>query len=99
MPTRSRVNWICIPWARCGRIRRSCYWCRSRYGDRRTDRRGSETVVGSIAAACGAHEVAKTMNPTTEEEKYWREYHAKQPYAEKGRPYEDYAGAYRTGYE
>jgi len=41
----------------------------------------------------------KTMNPTTEEEKYWREYHAKQPYAEKGRPYEDYAGAYRTGYE
>lgn len=39
------------------------------------------------------------MNPTNEEEKYWREYHAKQPYAEKGRAYEDYAEAYRTGYE
>ncbi len=39
------------------------------------------------------------MNPTTEEEKYWREHHPKQPYAAKGRPYEDYAAAYRTGYE
>lgn len=57
------------------------------------------TVVGGIAAAYGAHGVAEAMNPTTEEEKYWREHHAKQPYAEKGRPYEDYTAAYRTGYE
>src|SRR5436190_24314155 len=57
------------------------------------------TVVGGVAAAYGAHGVAEAMNPTTEEEKYWREHHAKQPYAEKERPYEDYAVAYRTGYE
>src|SRR5436190_4270186 len=57
------------------------------------------TVVGGVAAAYGAHGVAEAMNPKTEEEKYWREHHAKQPYAEKERPYEDYAVAYRTGYE
>ncbi len=30
------------------------------------------TVVGGIAAAYGAHGVAEAMNPTTQEEKYWR---------------------------
>jgi hypothetical protein len=57
------------------------------------------TVVGSIAAAYGARGVAEAMSPTIEEEKYWREHHANQPYAEKGCSYEDYAAAYRTGYE
>lgn len=33
------------------------------------------------------------------EEAYWREQHAKQPYADKSRSYDDYAPAYRTGYE
>ena len=37
-------------------------------------------------------------NPTAEEA-YWREHHEKQPYADKNRSYEDYAPAYRTGYE
>jgi hypothetical protein len=39
------------------------------------------------------------MQDTTEEEKYWREQHEKQPYAEKGRSYQHYAPAYRAGYE
>ncbi len=39
------------------------------------------------------------MNPTTEEEKYWREQHEKQPFVKPGYTYEHYAPAYRTGYE
>lgn len=33
------------------------------------------------------------------EEVYWREQHVKQPYADKDRPYEHYAPAYRIGVE
>lgn len=33
------------------------------------------------------------------EEAYWREQHAKQPYADKNRSYDDYAAAYRIGFE
>jgi hypothetical protein len=33
------------------------------------------------------------------EEAYWREQHAKQPYADKNLAYEHYAQAYRTGIE
>jgi hypothetical protein len=33
------------------------------------------------------------------EEKYWRERHDQQPYADKNRSYKDYAHAYHTGYE
>jgi len=57
------------------------------------------TVVGGIAAAYGAHGVAEAMNPTTEEEKYWREHHEKQPFVKPSYTYEHYAPAYRTGYE
>ena len=57
------------------------------------------TVVGGIAAAYGAHGVAEAMNPTTEAEKYWLEHHQKQPFVKPGYKYEDYAAAYRTGYE
>jgi hypothetical protein len=39
------------------------------------------------------------MADPAEEEAYWREHHAKQPYADKNRPYEHYAPAYRIGYE
>ena len=39
------------------------------------------------------------MADPAEEEAYWRENHAKQPYADKNRPYEHYAPAYRIGYE
>ena len=33
------------------------------------------------------------------EEKYWRENHARQSFAKPEHPYEDYAHAYKTGYE
>jgi hypothetical protein len=57
------------------------------------------TVVGGIAAAYGAHGVAEAMNPTIEEEKYWREQHEKQSFVKPEYTYEHYAPAYRTGYE
>jgi len=34
-----------------------------------------------------------------EEDKYWREHHAKQPFAKPEYSYDDYAHAYKTGYE
>lgn len=39
------------------------------------------------------------MTDLKEEEAYWREQHAKQPFVDTSRPYEDYAPAYRAGYE
>lgn len=38
------------------------------------------------------------MQDPTEEERYWRKHHDKQPYADKNLSYEHYAPAYRTGY-
>ena len=35
----------------------------------------------------------------TKAEAYWREHHAKQPYADKNLSFEHYAPAYRTGHE
>ena len=37
--------------------------------------------------------------PKDEEEKYWREQHSKQPYADKKRSFEEYAPAYQMGAE
>lgn len=50
-------------------------------------------VIGGLAGKAGG----ESVNPTVEDD-YWRETHAKQTFA-KNRPYEHYAGAYRTGYE
>ena len=55
-------------------------------------------VVGGVAGAYGGKGVAEAVNPT-EEEKYWRENHASQPYAGADYSYDAYAPAYRTGYE
>src|SRR5438067_1130734 len=35
----------------------------------------------------------------SKEETYWRQEHGRQAYADKDRSYDDYAAAYRTGYE
>jgi len=56
-------------------------------------------AIGGVAAAYGAHGVTEAMNPTTQEEKYWREHHEKQPFVKAGYTYTHYAPAYRTGYE
>jgi hypothetical protein len=39
------------------------------------------------------------MAEPTENETYWREQHPRQPYAKGESSYDDYAAAYRTGYE
>jgi hypothetical protein len=38
------------------------------------------------------------VNPTAEDA-YWREQHKREPYYDKNYTYDDYQGAYRTGYE
>ncbi len=59
------------------------------------------TIVGAaVGAAVGGlagKGVAETIDPTREDA-YWRERHGKQVYA-KNRPYDDFAPAYRVGYE
>ncbi len=35
----------------------------------------------------------------SEEEAHWKEHHGKQPFAKPGHSYEQFAHAYRTGYE
>jgi uncharacterized protein (TIGR02271 family) len=40
-----------------------------------------------------------SSSPWSTHEGYWRQNYASAPYYEKGRPFEDYQGAYRTGFE
>ena len=54
-------------------------------------------AVGAIVGGLAGKGVAEVVNPTVEDA-YWRENHSRQPYA-KGRSYDDYGPAYRTGYE
>ena len=57
------------------------------------------TVVGAVAGGLGGKGAAEAVDPTGEDE-YWRAQHSKQPYAAGSKlTYEDYAPAYRTGYE
>ncbi|MBA2744043.1 MAG: hypothetical protein H0U43_07015 [Chthoniobacterales bacterium] len=55
-------------------------------------------VVGGVAGAYSGRGVAEAVNPTVEET-FWRENHASQEWAGEGSTYDDYAPAYRTGYE
>lgn len=54
-------------------------------------------AVGAVVGGLAGKGIAEKINPTVEDA-YWRENHVRQPYA-KGSPYDDYAVAYRTGYE
>ncbi len=54
-------------------------------------------VVGGVVGAYSGRGVAEAINHT-EEEKYWRDEHAKQPWAGDS-TYDHYAPAYKTGYE
>ena len=54
-------------------------------------------AIGAVAGGLAGKSAAERLDPTVEDE-YWRSSHGSQPYAVNG-PYEDYAGAYRTGYE
>lgn len=55
------------------------------------------TVVGAVAGGLGGKAAAEAVNPTAEET-YWRENYTRESYYETGRPFEDYAPAYRLGW-
>ncbi len=54
-------------------------------------------VIGAVAGGLAGKGVAEMIDPTAEDA-YWRESHWSQPYADRTRPYEAYAPAYRTGF-
>lgn len=54
-------------------------------------------VIGAVAGGLGGKAVAEGIDPTAEDA-YWREHHRDQPYA-ADRPYDEFAPAYRAGYE
>jgi hypothetical protein len=54
-------------------------------------------AAGAIAGGLAGKGVAEAIDPTAEDA-YWRENHARQAYAGSD-AYDDYSGAYRTGYE
>lgn len=53
-------------------------------------------VVGAVAGGLGGKAIAESVNPTAEEA-YWRENYIRESYYEAGRPFDDYAPAYRLG--
>jgi len=55
-------------------------------------------VVGGVGGAMAGKAAAERVNPTAEEN-YWREAHTREPYYASGLTYDDYAPAYRTGWE
>jgi hypothetical protein len=55
-------------------------------------------AAGAIAGGLAGKGIAEAINPTAEEG-YWRDNYATRPYYERGRAYDDYLPAYRTGWE
>lgn len=55
-------------------------------------------VIGAVAGGVAGKAAAEVVNPT-QEEKFWREQHASRPYARGSSAYEDYASAYKYGWE
>ncbi len=55
-------------------------------------------VVGAVAGGLAGKGIGESINPTAEEA-YWRGQYENEPYYARDRSYEDYAPAYRTGYE
>ena len=55
-------------------------------------------AVGAVVGGLAGKGVAEGLNPTAEDA-YWRDNYTKEPYYVEGRTYDDYAPAYRTGYE
>jgi hypothetical protein len=59
-------------------------------------------VVGAVVGAAGGgvagHDIAESVNPSVEDA-YWRENYKTRPYASSDSSYEDYAPAYRYGWE
>jgi len=55
-------------------------------------------AVGAVVGGLAGKGVAEQVNPT-EEDAYWKENYLREPYYDRGYTYDDYKGAYRTGYE
>jgi hypothetical protein len=55
-------------------------------------------AVGAVAGGLVGKAMAERVNPTVEDE-YWRTNYASRPYVQSGASYDDYAPAYRYGYE
>lgn len=55
-------------------------------------------AVGAIVGGLAGKGVGEAVNPTVEDA-YWRGQYNNEPYYVKERTYDDYAPAYRTGYE
>jgi hypothetical protein len=55
-------------------------------------------VVGAVVGGLAGKGVGEAVNPTAEDA-YWREQYVREPYYAQGHTYDDYAPAYRTGYE
>lgn len=55
-------------------------------------------AVGAVVGGLAGKGAAEVLNPTVEEA-YWRENYATRPYVEPGRMYDEYAPAYRYGWE
>ncbi|MNZ94808.1 hypothetical protein D3C78_1139250 [compost metagenome] len=55
-------------------------------------------VVGAVAGGLAGHSVAEAINPTAEDA-YWRSAHERQAFSRPEYTYDDYAPAYRAGWE
>lgn len=55
-------------------------------------------AIGAVVGGLGGKAVAEHFDPTVEEA-FWKENHAKQPYYKAGEEYDQYAPAYKLGYE
>jgi hypothetical protein len=51
-----------------------------------------------VAGGLAGHAAGEAVNATVEDT-YWREAHVREPYYHRDYTYDDYAPAYRTGYE
>lgn len=54
-------------------------------------------VVGAVVGGLAGKAVAEKIDPTVEDA-YWREAYLNEPYYARGSTYDDYAPAYRVGY-
>jgi hypothetical protein len=55
-------------------------------------------AVGAVAGALGGKAIADRVTPKVEED-YWKKNHSSRSYVKAGSTYDDYAPAYRLGYE
>ncbi|WPB57279.1 hypothetical protein [Xylophilus sp. GOD-11R] len=56
------------------------------------------TVIGAVVGGLAGKGAAEAVNPTAEDA-YWRDAYVGEPYYTDGLGYDDYAPAYRAGYE